>query len=234
MLSRIAAVLAVVALFIPVASAQVPIPLLEVEWGGNEWYSGEPGTMEVSSAGGDVYDFTGGYEGPDWSGTWEGSFDVDPIINFGMAVTNNTAMTQTFIATLTIPTSGAIAPPSTVFCGTSVTITGLGPATVATPAGDFLYRALVSGAPMGPPCDLLPPPFSLTTATGLPEVAGPFNVGPAPGPGLADPDTIGIRHAFTLTAGGTATVNSTFIIVPEPGTLTVVVMGVAALVRRRR
>ncbi|HEY3245004.1 MAG TPA: PEP-CTERM sorting domain-containing protein [Phycisphaerae bacterium] len=235
LLARVSAVLAASVLFIATASA-VPIPTLEVEWGGGayEWYSGDPGTMEVTPNPNGGYDYTGSYVGPDWSGNWSGFIDDDPIINSAIAVTNSTPFTQTYITTLTIPTVGAIAAPSTVFCGTSVTVTGLGPATVATPPGDFLFRALVSGAPMGPPCDLLPDPFSLTTPTGLPAVAGPFNVGPAPGPGLAAIDSIGIRHAFTLTPGGTATINSTFIIIPEPGSMLLLVGGAAAMLRRRR
>jgi hypothetical protein len=233
-LARFAVIISALTLLTTTTFAD-PIPVLEVEWGdGYEWYSGAPGTMEVTPNGNNSFNFTGSYSGPGWDGNWSGTFDIDPIINSGIAITNNTGVTQTYITTFTIPTVGAIMPPSTVFCGTSVTVTDLGPATVAAPPGDFIFRALVSGAPMGPPCDLLPFPFSLTTPDGLPAVFGPVNVGPAPGPGLAAVDTIGIRHAFTLTPGGTATLNSTFIIVPEPGSLLLLLGGAAALIRRRR
>src|SRR5262249_48376598 len=141
---------------------------------------------------------------------------------------------QTFIATLTLPTVGAIPAPSTMLGGTSITLTGLGAATMAAPTGDFVYRALVGGLPVGAPLDLLGDPFSINTPIGLPSAFGPVNVGPVPGPGLAAVDSIGIRHAFALTPQGTATVNSAFILTPEPGVLALLLGGMLPLLRRRR
>jgi len=95
-----------------------------------------------------------------------------------------------------------------------------------------MFRGLISGVPF-PPCNLLPAPFSLSTPTGLPNAFGPVNVGPVMGPGLAPMDSIAIRHSFTLTPGGTATLNSTLIVVPEPASAFMLVLGGLALLRRR-
>ena len=216
-----------------VASAQL-VPTLQINCGGQIWNSGAPGTMNVTPNPTGGYNFTGSWSGSLWSGEWSGWFDSDPQVNFAIATTNNSGVTQTFISTLIVPTALAIPAPSTVFGGTSVTITGNGPATVAAVPGDFVYRALVGGVPVGAPLDLLGPPFSLATLTGLPNATGPINVGPAPGPALAAIDTIGIRHSFSLTAAGTATGNSAFIIIPAPASMLLLVGGALGLTRRRR
>jgi hypothetical protein len=187
----------------------------------------------------DVYTFTGGQTATDWAGTWSGDVDLDPAINSAIAVTNNTAANQTFVTTLTLPVLGGVVAPSTILGGVTVSITGPGiPGTVSTPPGDFMYRAMTgSGGFVGPPADLLPPPFSLNTPTGLPAAAGPFNFGPNNGPGLLVVDSISIRNAFVLTPGASATLNSTFIIngenVPEPTMLALLPMAGLILARRR-
>lgn len=237
-LSRIAlAIVALVTLASTVANAQPTPPdlRLRIEWSGNQWNSG-PGSMTLTPTGDpNVWQFQGGHTRTEWSANWSGNVDVDPAINSAIAITNNTAVTQTFIMTLTLPTVGAITAPSTILGGTTVSVTGAGTQeTVAAPAGDFVYRALTGAGFVGAPADLLPPPFSLTTdANGLPASSGPVNFGPAAGPGLLAADTIGIRHAFTLTPGGTATVNGTFVIVPEPTTLALLPLAGLAFIRRR-
>jgi len=212
---------------------------LKVEWGTNTWNSNSTSmhlTPDPTNPNG--WHFDGGTNQTDWQATWNGSLDVDPALNSAIAFTNNSAVNQTFIATLTLPTVGAITAPSTILGGTTVSVSGAGVVqTASAPAGDFVYRAATgSGGFVGAPADLLPPPFSITTGPlGLPNSAGPFNYGPANGPGLLAADSISIRHAFTLTPGASATLNGTFVIVvPEPTSLALLPLVAVGIVRRRR
>lgn len=237
----------VLALFVIVAmtgarAQAAPMPQLQIEWGtGSVWNSSPTDfTVTQDTTNPDIYHFTGGHTASAWTGSWTGDIDLDPAVNSAIAVTNNTAVNQTFITTLSIPVFGGVVAPSTIQGGVTVSITAPGFAgTVSTPPGDFVYRALTgSGGFVGAPADLLPPPFSLTTPTGLPAVAGPVLFGPNNGPGLLVADSIGIRNAFVLTPGASATLNSTFIIqgelVPEPTTLALLPLAGLILARRRR
>jgi hypothetical protein len=229
------AIVAVCTLFAGASLAQ-PAMTLRIEWAGNTWNAG-PSHLQLTPdpTNPNVWSYTGGHTHTAWAGQWSGVVDVDPAINSAFAITNNTAVDQTFIVTLSLPTVGAITAPSTIFGGTTVSISGAGSQeTVSTPAGDFLYRAFTGAGFVGAPADLLPSPFSLSSdPIGLPNAHGPVNYGPANGPGLAAVDSIGIRHAFVLTPGGTATVNGTFVIVPEPTSLGVLALAGFAVIRRR-
>jgi hypothetical protein len=83
---------------------------------------------------------------------------------------------------------------------------------------------------------LLLDPLSLSAPPGGTNSKTEWNGLYATIPGPAVDDTIGIVHKFNLTGLDNATFNSTFNVVPEPGTFALLASGLGglALFRRRR
>ncbi len=165
---------------------------------------------------------------------WQGvSIDLDPGVSGNWSVTNTSATTQIMILSVIVPVL-PVGPSSLMFGSTSVTVSdanfdGVGVLTNLTPSP--AYTGLIDLGPV-PASALLVNPYVLTAPPGgTASATQSFGVFPGSVPGPAVTSSIGIQHVFTLTAGDRATFNSTFFLVavPEPGTLLLVISGLAGL-----
>ena len=165
------------------------------------------------------------------------SFDTDPFISYSFNITNVSGTTQTFDLSTSIGTSGSHAGPSLIRGSTSGSINdnNLDGVTISTVAGSSLYSALVDGSAVR---TLHDDPFSvffpvggtnIPTATTVDHGLGAYeNIA------TGWNSSIGIRNHFTLTAGDTAQMVSTFEIIPTPGATALLAVAGVAAVRRRR
>ncbi len=172
-----------------------------------------------------------------WMMAWDGvSFDADPFIAGNFAVTNMQPTDQTFVLTVTMLTAFNTGGSTTVDGGTAISISdanGSGSATMSTFPGSPIYSAEINGGTVAR--TLFDDVYSLSPLALPFAVTGDFdNYFAEAGPAVGTLTDISIVHTFTVSPGDRATVNSTFNIVPEPATLTILALGGIALVRRRR
>ncbi|HTO69229.1 MAG TPA: PEP-CTERM sorting domain-containing protein [Myxococcota bacterium] len=181
--------------------------------------------------------------GTDFNCDWSITVNPDPSISGSFNLTNLSPSAQTFVLTVSLPTS-VVGP--TVMGGFAGDVTytdasGNGSVTLQTIAGSPFYRALVDGLSVGAIGDL--GSFNLTAfggpgATGtLSQLAFGTPIPSAPGPaGVAS--NIGIRVTFNLTGGDSVNIPVNFTIdtgrAPEPASLVLVGIGLAALAAARR
>ena len=163
------------------------------------------------------------------------TYDMDPYVLGGLSVTNNAGFDQSFMFTFDAPVSPAIATATNYSGGISGSYTVDGTAgSVSTTGMMPLYQARIDGA------DIL----SLYDAPQLWDDAAAGESGSilaeeipylsATGPAALSDLQIVIR--FTLTPGETATLNGNFVVepVPEPATMTLLGLGAVLLRRRKR
>jgi hypothetical protein len=166
----------------------------------------------------------------EWS---EVEADLDPFVSGNWAITNTSSVTQIFTLTVDLP---VIALPSTLMYGTSsisvLDANGAGGATLASVGALALYNGRIDLAPVIPATNLFGPGYALVVGLlGSDSDTDSFGVPPGSIPGPAVVTTIGLQHVFSLTAGDRATFNSLFsVVVPEPGTLMLVLGGLGGLV----
>jgi hypothetical protein len=184
------------------------------------------------------YVLTSPVAGDDWTiNSWSSVYDVDPFVTNNIVLTNNSAVAQTFIISAAIPipafnydraifsSVGVTATDSNANGSVSVTslalfegqVNGVGVLSLLDPVS--LTQANCSPFPNTPGC-------TATTSDGI--VLQPLPAGVA--------TVIGIKLQFTLSPGDSIGITSRFEIIPEPGTLLLLGMGVTglALARRRR
>lgn len=195
--------------------------------------AGEQGQVQCS--GGELVDFVG-----DWTVNSLDLFaDPDPTVSNIIAVTNNTAATQTFVITVTLPIAPAFGPPSFIKGSVSGSVTdtsgnGNG-ATFATAGGNPIYTALIDGASVA---TLLDPSLSVVTAgfgsANLP--VDDFGIPNAVSIPVGTLTGIAITLRFSLTAGDSASLTSVFNVepIPEPGTAILMAAGLIGLARMGR
>lgn len=173
--------------------------------------------------------------------SWTVSLKTDPFVTNNINVTNTSAFTQIFIATVTLPIP-AFDYSEVVFSSVGVTATdsdGDGSLLVDIDGGIPFYRGRVDGVtllPLTPPAvpittaDCSPfasPGCTATSSDGVASMAVPFDTA----------NEIEIILRFSLSPGDSVGITSRFEIVPEPTTgmlLGLGLTGLAATGRRRR
>jgi len=166
---------------------------------------------------------------------WDLLLDPDPTISGSIALTNAAASTQTFTLNVSQPIVPANAG-SAIIGSSAISVSdanGSGGGTFGAPTGSAVYTAFINSNSVQK--TLFPDPYSksATTIGGVAVDSQSFSTGTT----NALASIMGIQHSFTLTAGDSATMNSTFTItVPEPGTMALAALGALGLVfvRARR
>jgi hypothetical protein len=185
---------------------------------------------------------------PDGSQEWQGSvnqtgsyamqwdllLNADPSISGSIALTNSAASTQTFSVSVSLPTAQTIAAGAAEFGSSGISVSdanGDSLSTMGAPTGSAIYTAFINSNVTQK--TLFPSPYALVM-NGVPGGVATDTQSFATGvvSASAAVTTIGITHNFTLTGGDSATVNSTFSVVPEPcGALSAAIgaLGLAAV-----
>jgi hypothetical protein len=160
-------------------------------------------------------------------------FNPDPFVLNNILVTNTTSATQTFSATVGLPS--VFAAPNSIFGTVGADVidgTGAAGATLATTSGFPLYSALIDSASVA---TLLNDPFSVVAPP-----AGTNGASASFGPSansVAVTSSIAIQLRFSLSAGDTAAILSRFDVVeavPEPSMLGMSALAVMATLALRR
>jgi hypothetical protein len=198
------------------------------------------GCSEAGSEGQLSCSGTGFNEGGGWVvDSWNLSLDPDPSISNIASVTNNTASTQSFVITVSLPTSIAFGPPSLIRGSIGLTATdanGSGNVTLASSGINPIYNGLIDGVSAR---TLLDSPQTFSAAGAFNSVStGTFNFGipVQESVALATLTSIGLEIRFDLSAGDTASFTSVFDVqpIPEPGTALLLGLGLVGLAARAR
>ena len=152
-------------------------------------------------------------------------FDPDPIVYNVLTIQNMTAGTQTYVATVSLPTTfpapniirGSI---DTSLIGTSAQLDAL--------SNSSVYSALIDGSTVW---TLQDDPFSLTTPQNAVSSSAAFGFTAS---AIPVNSSIGIRLEFQLSPGDIATIISDFEVTPEPGTMALLLVGGLAVAGFRR
>ncbi|MHC4292608.1 MAG: PEP-CTERM sorting domain-containing protein [Planctomycetota bacterium] len=163
------------------------------------------------------------------------TYDLDPYVLGGLAVTNNAAVTQSFMFTFNAPVSPAITT-ATYYSGSvsgSYTVDATA-GSVTTTGAMPLYMGRIDGVDT---LGLHTAPQSWGVNAGdsgsipVDEIPYLSAAGPV---GVSSDIEIVIR--FTLTPGETATLNGNFFVepIPEPATMALLGLGAVLLGRRKR
>ncbi len=169
--------------------------------------------------------------------SWAYLVDPDPFVTGSLSITNESAFAREYVVDFELATS--ISMPSTLISGqVSGSLTdsnGSGAALLTSTAGGAVYTALGDGlfvhSLMSNASQSVSSAFGTTSFTG-----GSFGT-PTPLAGPAINNTIGIRYAFTLSAGDSVSFSSIFVAnpVPAPGAIALgILTGVIGRGGRRR
>lgn len=181
--------------------------------------------------------FYGDYSTP--TGTtmsWAYLVDPDPFITGTLSLTNETALSQSYVVDFSLAISPAIIQSiiSGQIAGTLTDANGSGSASLTSTGGGAIYTALADDlfvhSLMTNASQSVASPFGTTSFSG-----GSFGQGaPLAGPSINS--TIGIRFAFTLSAGDSVSFSSIFVAnpVPTPGVLAMSLLAGAVARRGRR
>ena len=212
-------------------------PILRVGPAGGEIVIGlgDPGTTLWIDHGNDIYDWRGSSSWPSWEVTWDLRLDGDPGVSGYLGVRNIAGSTQTYTVDVSMPVSVTVPAGASMSGSSSITISDTNfdnAATLGAPAGGAIYDARIDGAGER---QLFAAPFTLSPTSPPPgNTAGATLTFFDEATSRAVTTEIGIRHTFTLSDGDSATINSTFFVVPEPASLTLLILGILALGLFRR
>ncbi len=170
--------------------------------------------------------------------SWNIFVDPDPTISNVFSVTNNTAATQSFFFSVSLPTSISFGPSSLIrgsIQGGATDNNGNG-VTLSSSLSSSIYDALIDGASVRTlldPVQLFSTPNAFdSVAVGLVNFGIPVQEVIA----VATNSTIGLTIRFDLSAGDSASFTSVFNVepVPEPGTAMLIGFGMMGLAARSR
>lgn len=230
----------------PAAAIHLDLPSFTIEVGPAGSTTTVTGTMlesnstsVVENADGSVSFLDGSMSTAMWMWSWdEITLKEDPVVSFAQAFTNLSGSAADFIFNTSL-TTGPIGPTSLIGGSSSVSVADAddsGSATLASSTGQPGYAGLLDGSTELQLLD----PFSLTAVFGGTNATSDSAGLSASGPTISAPavaSSIGITHAFNLTAHDTATFNSTFVVEPIPEPATVLLMGLGcaglAVIARR-
>jgi len=216
-------------LSVPTASAQTNLPHIGVTWGTGTYSGWTPGASNYRiGADGRTYELISPIE---YTGLFakvtiqEFRFDDDPIVYNNILVQNTTAANQIYTIDISMPT--IFSAPNQFRGSVHTSIIGTA-ATISTIGGSPIYSAQIDFSTVR---TLQNSPFSLST----PQDAGGASA--AFGWDLNNvpvTSSMGIQLRFQLSPGATAAIISDFEIaaIPEPGTLTILLLGGGILIWR--
>lgn len=208
------------------------------------WASGTQVQTTVVANEGEITPLSdGGYRvegqsaGAGWDADWVMELGGADGLSFDVSFDSNMPTTEEFGFSLSVPSLNDYASPSTLTGSTSVNVldnvqNGDPGATVAAPAGNSSYKALIEGTVWETLLDH--PAFSLTAPPFQTNSYGPESFVNNFGPAVSSGDQLEIQHSFTLTGFDTAQFVSTFVVIPEPSCLILLGLGGAMALRRRR
>jgi hypothetical protein len=168
-----------------------------------------------------------------WMWSWNSIIlDRDPLVSFAGGFQNISGGPQDFVFSITTPISPALA--STKYGGQTI-VTLIDPGLSGAPlhltidsSSNPAYQGQIDGSGV---LNMLAALNLTTSGSSAFETQGQ----PGPSiPGGAANSTIGILHRFNLTAGDQATFNSSFEVIPEPGTFALLATGLGGLALHRR
>lgn len=168
--------------------------------------------------------------------SWAYLVDPDPFITGTFSVANETSIARDYIIDFVLPISPSISA-STIsgqVAGTLTDSNGTGFASLTSTAGGAVYTALADDLFVQ---SLMPSAnHTVTNPFGTISFSGGSFGQPNAIAGPSVNSTIGIRFAFTLSAGDSAAFSSIFVVtpVPAPGALALGLMSVVLGKRRRR
>lgn len=181
--------------------------------------------------------YSGSYQGQLGSTiSWAYLVDPDPFITGTFSLTNETAISKAFVVDFSLPISPAMSQSiiSGQMSGTLTDANGSGFASMTSTSGGPVYSALADDAfvqgLMSNANQTVNSAFGTTSFSGGSFGQGSTLYGPAIN------STIGIRFAFTLSAGDSVSFSSIFVAnpVPAPGAIALVGFAGAFVSTRRR
>jgi hypothetical protein len=160
--------------------------------------------------------------------------DPDPQLSGNLAVSNPALPVVSIVLVITLPIAPALPLPTQMLGSAAVGLTtDAGGGTLGIVPGVPVWQGLIDGSPVAG-TELLTGSLPLSLpGLGSTGANGNFGIPAMIGgpPALA---SIGIKIAFSLTQFDQASMTSTFRVIPGPGALAVLGIGVLGLRRRRR
>ena len=150
---------------------------------------------------------------------------ADLIIYNNLLLQNNSDVVQSYVVPITL--AGSFSAPNEIRGSIDTSVIGAD-SLVSAPVGGAVYSAKIDGFVVH---TLQNDPFSLGTSQSATSDFQEFGFTPSPFPVVS---SIGIELSFDLSPGDTISILSDFQVVPEPGTLAMLLMGGGVLLWRRR
>lgn len=183
-------------------------------------------TPTFTDNGDGTWSSTGTLSIPYWDFDWNVTVDPDPIISANFSMVNTTAVTQSYIVSVTLPILAQT--PLTLVGGSvglSLTDSNFNGFAQVTDIGTGIFQGQNDGVTV---LELLNDPFALTANLFAGQTVTANDVGGLPGPSIVGPaatSTISIVHRFSLTAGDSVAFTSFYVVQAVPEMNTAVLVG---------